>query len=94
MDSQPKRLNRPPSPDLIALELFSLDALASATRQVSTPPASTRVGWGQGSSQRAAALAALTSFEFFHTLVENSLGEQQAAAIVLKLAYALFPATT
>jgi len=49
---------------------------------------------GQGSSQAAATLAALTSFEFFDALVESALSEPQAAAVVLRLARALFAIAT
>ena len=49
-----------------------------------------QVGQGQGTNQRAAALAALTSFEFYDALVENAVDQQQAAAIVLDLAHNLF----
>ena len=47
-------------------------------------------GQGQGTNQRAAALAALTSFEFYDALIENSVDQQQAVATVLDLARNLF----
>lgn len=62
--------------------------LMAATRIAS------QITQGQGSSRRAAALTALTSFEFFDSLVENSLDEQQAAAVVLQLARALLVSPT
>jgi AcrR family transcriptional regulator len=43
--------------------------------------------------QRAGALAALTSFEFFDALAENSGGEGEAEAMVLRLAEKLFAAS-
>jgi AcrR family transcriptional regulator len=54
--------------------------LTAATRIVS------RMGVRKQVEQRAATLAALTSFEFFDALAERSLDENQAAAIVLDLA--------
>jgi AcrR family transcriptional regulator len=45
---------------------------------------------GQGTNQRAAALAALTSFEFYDVLVESCIDERQAVAIVLDLSRNLF----
>jgi hypothetical protein len=58
--------------------------LMAATRIAS------RIGAGKGSEQRAATLAALTSFEFYDALVGNSIDERQASAIVLDLARNLF----
>ena len=49
-----------------------------------------KVGQGQGTNRRAAALAALTSFEFYDALIENSVDRQQAVATVLDLARSLF----
>jgi AcrR family transcriptional regulator len=54
--------------------------LSAATRIVS------RSGGGSDGTQKAAVLAALTSFEFYDALAQNSLDERQATAIVLKLA--------
>ncbi len=45
-----------------------------------------KLGTGQEAKQRGAVLAALTSFEFFDALAENSGDERQVEAIVLKLA--------
>lgn len=46
----------------------------------------------QGANEKAAVLAALTSFEFFDALAQNSLDEQKATAIVLELARKLLAA--
>jgi len=54
--------------------------LTAATRIVS------RIGIQKQVEQRAATLAALTSFEFFDALMENSSDENRVAAIVLDLA--------
>jgi AcrR family transcriptional regulator len=54
--------------------------LTAATRIVG------RMGVRKQVEQRAATLAALTSFEFFDALTERSLDENQAAAMVLDLA--------
>lgn len=54
--------------------------LTAATRLV------TRIGVREKVEQKAATLAALTSFEFFDALTENSPNEKQTAAIVLDLA--------
>jgi AcrR family transcriptional regulator len=57
--------------------------LMAATRIMS------RSSLQQDVKQRAAALTALTSFEFFDALVENSIDEHRAAAMVLELAQKL-----
>jgi AcrR family transcriptional regulator len=54
--------------------------LTAATRVVN------RIGIRKKVEQQAATLAALTSFEFFDALAENSLDENHAQAIVLNLA--------
>ena len=41
---------------------------------------------GENTARRAAMLAAITSFEFFDTLAENSGGEAEAESMVLQLA--------
>ena len=51
------------------------------------------LGGGVETEQQAAALAALTSFEFFDALAENSSGEREAEAMVLLLAENLFAAS-
>lgn len=45
-----------------------------------------RMGVQQDAGERAAALAALTSFEFFDALVENGVDEERAARVVLEMA--------
>ena len=45
-----------------------------------------RLGVGGDIKERAAALTALTSFEFFDGLAENSKNERRARTIVLELA--------
>jgi AcrR family transcriptional regulator len=49
-----------------------------------------RIGAVEDVRQRAATLAALTSFEFFDALTENSAGEERVAAIVFEMARKLF----
>lgn len=49
-----------------------------------------RMGAGENTPERAATLAALTSFEFFDALAENSPDEQGVVRTVLEMAWRLF----
>jgi len=49
-----------------------------------------RMGVHEDAGERAAALAALTSFEFFDALVENGADEDRATQLVLEMARELF----
>ena len=49
-----------------------------------------RLGCGEDAKERAAALTAITSFEFLDALAENLANEKQAIAVVLEVARKLF----
>jgi len=76
-------------------EFGAVIAARNRRRLMAATRIAARINHGQPSSQVAAALAALTSFEFFDALVENSLDKQRAAVVVLDLARCLLkPKTT
>jgi hypothetical protein len=52
-----------------------------------------KLGCREDAKERAAALTALTSFEFFDALAENLPREKQAIAVVLEMGRRLFAAS-